>query len=152
MPGSAGMCDDDPTPGNRSGRCVAAAPAAHSPSRRDDPEAAERSRRRQRLGLRHGQLHPAGQIQQRGERPVGFSLLDDLLGQLVADVADAAETQPHLGARVLQRGVRQAGVDVGPVHGDAVPTGIGHQRLRRIETHRLRPQQRGAERGRDGAA
>ncbi|COZ87276.1 Uncharacterised protein [Mycobacterium tuberculosis] len=32
------MCDDEPTPGNRSGRPVAAAPAAHSASRRDMPK------------------------------------------------------------------------------------------------------------------
>ena len=34
IPGSAGTCDDEPTPGSRSGRWLAAAPAAHSPSRR----------------------------------------------------------------------------------------------------------------------
>ena len=33
-----GMCDDDPTPGSRSGRWVAAAPAAHNPSRRVIPK------------------------------------------------------------------------------------------------------------------
>ena len=49
---------------------------------------------------------------------------------LVADVADAADAQPHLGACVLQRHVREAGVDIGSVHGDTVPTGVGHQRLR----------------------
>ena len=112
MPGSDGMCDDDPTPGSRSGRWVAAAPAAHSPSRRVIPKQPKRPRGGQRLGLRHAQLHPLGQVQQRGERPVGFSFLDDLLGQLVADVADTAEAQPHLHACVLQRGVREAGVDV----------------------------------------
>ena len=38
IPGNAGMCDDEPTPGKRSDRWVAAAPAAHSPSRRDIPK------------------------------------------------------------------------------------------------------------------
>ena len=38
MPGSDGTCEDDPTPGNRSGRSVAAAPAAHSASRRVIPK------------------------------------------------------------------------------------------------------------------
>ncbi len=106
------MCDDAPTPGSRSGRWVAAAPAAHSPSRRVTPK------------------QPPGQIEQGTERPVGLSFLDDLLGQLVTNVADTAEAQPHLKSFVLQRGVREAGVDIGAMHSDAVPPGIGHQRLR----------------------
>ena len=146
IPGSAGTCDDDPTPGSRSGRWVAAAPAAHSASRRVIPKqpSAPAVASASVCGTR--QLHPRRQVQQRSERAVGLSLLDDLFGQLVADVADAAQTQPHLGAGVLQRGVRQAGVDVRAVHGHPVPAGVGHQRLRRVEAHRLRPQQRRAER------
>jgi len=54
------------------------------------PETAERPTRRQRLGLRHGQLYPGGQVKQRAERPIGFSLLDDLLGKLVAARASPA--------------------------------------------------------------
>ena len=57
-----------------------------------DPEAPERARGGQRLGLRHRQLHPARQIHQRGERAVGLSVVDDPLGQLVTDVPDRAET------------------------------------------------------------
>ena len=38
MPGSDGTWDDDPTPGNRSGRWLAAAPAAHNASRRSMPK------------------------------------------------------------------------------------------------------------------
>ncbi len=152
MPGSDGTCDEDPTPGSRSGRSEAAAPAAHSASRRSIPKQPERARGGQRLGLRHRQLHPAGQIDQRRERAVGLSVLDDALGQLVADVPDRAEAEPHLEAGVLQRRVRQAGVHVGTVHDHPVPTGVGDQRLRRVEAHRLGPQQRRAEHRRDGAA
>ena len=80
-PGQRGMCDDDPTPGSRSGRSVAAAPGRPQPFAAGDPEAAERPRGGQRLGLRHGQLHPPGQVQQGGERPVGLAFVDDPLGQ-----------------------------------------------------------------------
>ena len=99
MPGSDGMCDDDPTPGSRSGRWVAAAPAAHSPSRRVIPKqpSAPAVASASVCGTR--QLHASGQIQQGSERPVGLSLVDDPLGQLVADVADTAKAQPHLHAR-----------------------------------------------------
>src|SRR5947209_20423166 len=77
-----------------------------------DTEAAQRSRGGQRLGLWYGQLYASRHVEQRSELPVSLSVLDELLGQLVADVADAAETESHLQARVLQRGVRKAGVDV----------------------------------------
>ncbi|CFE45510.1 Uncharacterised protein [Mycobacterium tuberculosis] len=44
--------------------------------------------------------------------------------------------------------MRQAGIDTRAVHRHAVPAGVGHQRLRRIETHRLGAQQRRTERRR----
>ncbi len=44
--------------------------------------------------------------------------------------------------------MRQAGVDVGTVHHHTVPACVGDQRLRRVEPHRLCPQQCGTERRR----
>ncbi len=41
----------------------------------------------------------------------------------------------------FQRRVRQARVHVRAAHHDAVPAGVGDQRLGRVEAHRLRPQQ-----------
>ena len=94
------------------------------------PEAAQRSCRRQRFGLRHAQLQPASQVQQRGERAVDRSLLDQLVGEAVADMADRAQPEADLRSGVLARGVRQAGVDACAVHQHAMPARIGHQRLR----------------------
>ena len=93
------------------------------------PEAAQRSGRRQRFGLRHAQLQPGCQVQQRGERAVVRSFLDQLLGELVADMTDSAQTEADLRSGVLESGVRQAGVDVWAVYQHAVPARIGHQRL-----------------------
>ncbi|SHT70101.1 Uncharacterised protein [Mycobacteroides abscessus subsp. abscessus] len=63
-------------------------------------------------------------------------------------MADGAQTYPHFQPRILQRGIGQAGIHIGPVHGDTVPARIGHQGLRRIEAHGLRTQQGRAECGR----
>ena len=125
MPGSAGMfsrsAPDAPTPGSRSGRWPAAAPAAHSASRREMPK---------QPSTPAVASASACEVEKIGVGAVGFSFLDDPLGEFVTDVADRAQAQPHLGAGVLQGGVRQAGVDVRAVHGDTVPAGVGHQRLR----------------------
>ena len=111
-----------PASGGRTGR-----PQSRSSG---DPEAAERPGGGQRLGLRHRQLHPSGQIGESPEGAVRFSFLDQELREVGADMADVAQPQPHLQARVFQCGVREAGVHVGPMHDDAVPAGIGDQRLR----------------------
>ena len=59
-----------------------------------DAEAAERARGGQRLGLRHGEPDPAGQV---GEVAVGAAAVAlgvDQLGQLVPDAADLGQPEP----------------------------------------------------------
>ena len=72
------------------------------------------------------------------------------LGQVLADGSHVLDAQPHRGAprrfgTRFQHRLGRAPVDVGPAHDHAVAAGVGHDRLRRPEPHRLPVQQRRGE-------
>ena len=110
-----------------------------------DSETAQSACGGQRLGLGNRQLDPAGEIEHALVRPGRLPFVDDPLCQIRADMTHRGEPQPDLQAAVLTGGVGEAGVHIGPVHDDPVPAGVGHQRLRGIEAHRLSAQQRRTE-------
>ena len=129
-----------------------------APRRRSSAEAA-RTRRRWPAPPAAAVVspHPAGQVGMPGTARSPSRSADDPLGELVADRADRGQAEPdRRAARAVdgrfQGGVREAGVDVRAADGDAVPAGVGDQRLRRVEAHRLGAQQRRAERRRVVAA
>ena len=96
IPGSDGTCDDDPTPGNRSGRWVAAAPAAHSASRRAIPKQPSAPAVASASVCGTDSCTRPVRSSREANGAVGLPFVDDPLGQLVTDVADTAEPQPHL--------------------------------------------------------
>ena len=75
-----------------------------------------------------------------------------MLGQLVADACGHSARPSRTAGRPSgpgsRVGVRAGDVDVGAADGHPVPAGVGDQRLRRVEAHRLGAQQRRAERRR----
>ena len=116
------------------------------------PEAAERARGGERLGLAHREPHPPGQVGQVAVGPAPLALDVDLLGQLEPDTPHLGQPQPDrltaLAARIgLQHRFGPAEVDVGAADEHPVPAGVGHQRLRGVEAHRLGVEQRRTERG-----
>ena len=152
-PGSAGASRPTAVPG----RCSGAHRRHHPgrPQRRPpvDPEAAERPRRGQRLGLRGGEPHAAGEVGEVAERAAALAFGVDRLGEVQPDRAHLGQPQPdgqaaRAAAVAVQDRLGAPGVDVGADRDHPVPPRVGHQRLRRVEAHRLGVQQRRAERRR----
>ena len=97
-------------------------------------------------GRRHAGAAP--EIVDRGEGPVGAGG-DDRRGMGVGEAFHHAHAEPHREAalviRRLQRAVPARGVDADGAHLDAMRLGVAHDLRGRVEAHRLRVQQRGAE-------
>ncbi len=113
-----------------------------------DLETLQGTGRGQRLRLRRGELHPVGQIGQGAKRASCPAFGHQPFGHLLPDVADPRQPEAHRCTAVFAVGMAPADVHTGPVHHHAVAPRVGHQRLRRVEPHRLGAQQRGAERRR----
>ena len=148
IPGSDGTCDDDPTPGSRSGRWVAAAPAAHSASRRVIPKQPSAPAVASASVCGTDSCTRPVRSSREANGPLAFRSSTSCSASSSPMWRTLPSPSRTSMSGVLQRGVRQAGVDVGTVHRHPVPARVGHQRLRRVEAHRLGAQQRRAERRR----
>ena len=176
MPGSDGASVPVTTPGNVSltvpsrrtlGRAVPSAPARpQRRHRRNWPKQCSNAPRcRERLDLVDGRTRPAHEIFEVGERMVG-ALVVDVVEQRVVQPAYRTQPEPHrevrrlgvesahrpadrfhVGGARLERRVASRRVEIGPEHLHAVPASVAHDRVRRVEAHRLRVQQRGRELG-----
>ena len=142
------------------GRAVAAAPAAHSASRRG------RSKQSNAPAVASASTWSADSPTRRARSAIevnGPSRSRDATIASASSVADRAhrrQPQPHRRLRRVEAGAlrraRSPGSSEAPAseqrqrglaHLDAVPLRVVHQRLRRVEAHRLRVEQRRAERG-----
>ena len=173
MPGSGGASVPVTTPGNVSttvpsrrtlGRAVPSAPAAHNAERRDWPKQCSNA---PAVASASTWSTVAPVRRTKSSRSVNGALgpfVVDAVEQRVVQAAHAPQPEPHREVRRLgveaaqrpadgldverarfERRVAARRVEIGTEHLHTVTARVAHDRVRRVEPHRLRVQQRGRE-------
>ncbi len=103
-------------------------------------------RPRQQLERRRPGPRPGGEVGETAKRPSRLTRRDQRLHLSCRDPADVAEADPHATCRRPTSAFdTRLLVDVGRQHLDPPPLGLVHERIGRVEAHRLLVQQRAQE-------